>query len=167
MARLRSDRGRAASVRARCARATAALLLLAVGAAPQTSPRAAFIGGPARGIAELPEGSVAEGLMLGALYDSSGSRALYALSAKLLAYPVLCPACFAGRIDGTLDDGVGRTPDFTLRGSYAGAIGSRGSFDVTILDRSGARVGRIRGHLFDPPQNPGPGVFRGAWRLRR
>jgi hypothetical protein len=162
----RSKRRHPRGVRGRWAGTASVLLLFAVSAAPQTSPRAALLGGPARGILELPSG--VEGFMLGALYDSTGSRPLFALSARLVPSPVLCPACFLGRIEGTLDDGVGPGPDFTVRGFYTGTtFDGRGSFDLAILRPGGARVGRIRGRLLDPPLSPDPGIFRGTWRFRR
>lgn len=146
-----------------------ALLLLALGAAPQPTTRPGSFQGPAEGVLELPEGSL-DGSMAGALLDRSGTRVVFELRARLVAFGVACPACFAGSIEGQLAAGAGRLPDLAVEGFYAGnTIDGTGTFDATILLRSRGGevpVGDLRGRLVDPPSVPGPGVFEGTWRLR-
>lgn len=147
---------------------TSFLAVLALSATPQTSGRGAFFQGPAAGILDrLPPGAP-NGYMMGSLDDVSGPGMVYVLSASLVELGVACPACFAGLIDGTLDDGIGPGPDFLVMGSYYGTLpDGTGTFRAAVLRPGGALAGRITGRLADPPETSQPGIFRGRWRLQR
>lgn len=132
--------------------------------------RGALLRGPASGIWEQPEGGGA--FVLGTLDALDGGPALYELRATLAPYPVMCPACVAGSISGTLDDGIGPGPDFLVLGSYVGDIafdGGVGDFALIVKKPGGTRVGSLRGHFSDPGGQGSPriGSFVGRYAIRR
>ena len=81
--------------------------------------------------------------------------------------PSACLSCIGGTIQGTLDDGIGPGPDYTLIGSYGGLwMSGRGSWFGTIYSMNTPQptpVGRERGVFNDPPINPGAGNVACRW----
>jgi len=156
------------SARFRWALSTTFLLLLALGAAPDTPVRPA-LSGTAEGVLELPEQDV-PGVMLGSLFDASGSRVVFDLQADLFEVGLACPACFGGNIVGTLDAGPRRRDDLLVRAFYVGnTIDGTGTFEGTIVRPAGPRggevvVGEIEGTLRALPGGP-TGIFEGTWRV--
>jgi hypothetical protein len=107
---------------------------------------------------------LSQGLVLGTLDTFHGSGRPLALEATLLPYPLMCPACWGGEVEGTLDDGIGTGPDFLVDGGYAGDVAA-GTFAFTLRLPDGTPAGSMRGRI--QASWSGPGGFTGRYTLRR
>jgi len=156
----------------------AALLPLALSlpaTAVQTGPTTSIcIGGVTRGDWDLPGPTAANpGYADGDLFLGQTTTVRYTLSADLLPSPVACVACVSGRVDGYLDDGLGTTPDYLVRGFYNGnAASGNGTFFAWIfrpgpvLSTTAAVAGKIEGKYSDPALATTPvGHYTGHWRI--
>jgi hypothetical protein len=126
----------------------------------------ATLRGQASGFWNLP-GST-DGFVLGTL-DAVEGTALYSIQARLVASGVACPACVAGELLGSLDDGAGPSPDYLVQGYYYGTVvydGGVGEFEAVLRTPGGARVGALQGRFSDPGGMPA-GSFHARWALRR
>lgn len=92
----------------------------------------------------------------------------YHFTATLVAGPVMCPNCVAGTLQGTLDDGVGPSPDYVVLGHYSGVWSTgKGSFSASIYrPTSAAPVGSVGGTYDNPPLLPVIGHYSGKWIIR-
>ena len=125
--------------------------------------------GTARGDWELPSASGAsDGFISGALYSNSSPTPtpVYAISGILTDIPSPCLSCIGGRIDASLDDGIGGPGvDYLVKGSYSGSwFTGAGSFTADIYLPSGVGpVGKIEGTFSDSPSSGQIGKFEGNW----
>lgn len=139
-------------------------------ASPQSStatPSSARFG-KALGTWQLPL-PAQNGYVDGYLYElTPATTPAFHFSATLAAGPVLCPACVAGSIQGTLDDGVGPGPDYFVVGYYSGtSFNGAGTFSARIFaPTSAAPRGYIAGQFSNPPLLPVLGHFNARWALR-
>ena len=142
-----------------------ALPIFCLSAGPTS--RGAPLSGPASGVWQLPEFTVADGFVLGSLDSVDGGASIYAFQATLTDSGAACPACIVGEIHGSLDDGLGPAPDYLVDGAFFGIYpGGTGSFRARVKRPDGTLVGWIRGRFEDPPGSPDTGSFLGHFRIR-
>ncbi|MFN0009633.1 MAG: hypothetical protein ACKVXR_17190 [Planctomycetota bacterium] len=105
--------------------------------------------------------------MSGRLVDSTTHQTAYRLRALLTDVPTPCLSCLQGHIEGTLDDGIGPSPDYLVRGDYFGLfMQGTGSFQLRVFRPSdGAVVGLVTGNFADLPGDGTIGRFLGDWRI--
>jgi hypothetical protein len=124
--------------------------------------------GTGNGTWVLPSGSgKSDGYLSGALYLDPSGTFRFAFDATLTDVPTPCLSCITGTIVGTLDDGVGPAPDYTVKGSYSGTfIDGKGTFSCDIYPLTSTRsVGKIDGTFSDPPTSVNPGTFKCTWKI--
>jgi hypothetical protein len=141
------------------------LLLVSIFLVSAGQAKRAPLTGTASGICELPP----NGFVLGSLDPFDSGESSYTLQATLLDSGLaMCPACILGKIQGTLDDGIGRGPDFLVDGFFGGDIPSgAGTFGARVKRPNGADVGWIRGEFRDPFVSQQAGSFVGRFRIQR
>lgn len=124
-------------------------------------------GGPAAGPWRMPTRSQGTGIASGRLIDSTTNQTVYRLRALLTDEFTPCLSCVQGDIEGTLDDGVGSSPDLLVRGGYFGSfMGGSGQFQLRVFRPSdGAVVGLVTGDFADLPNDGMIGRFLGDWRI--
>jgi hypothetical protein len=150
----------------------AALLAAVCGWSAEAAPGAGTsVSGIAKGIWQLPEPQYATGTAEATLYPL-GPGPVLAFRAKLTEIVSPCLSCREGDLVGTLNDGVGSSPDFIVNGHWlASQLSGQGSFESLIWkagSTSGVPVGKLEGDFNDPPFPPGfPGPLSGMWTLRR
>ena len=129
--------------------------------------QAACSGGTAAGLWRMPTQSEGTGIASGRLIDSSTNQPAYRMRALLRDVPTPCLSCVQGDIVGTLDDGVGPSPDFLVRGDYFGSfMGGSGQFRLRVLRPSNHQVvGIVTGDFADLPSDGTLGQFTGEWRI--
>lgn len=149
--------------------AAAASLAVLSGAPTSASMPAQAVcdGGTAAGPWRMPIRSQGTGIASGRLVDSVTHQTAYRLRLLLTDEPTPCLSCVQGDIAGTLDDGVGSSPDYFVRGSYFGSfMGGSGSFQLRVFRPSdGAVVGVVTGDFADLPGDGTSGRFLGDWRI--
>ena len=124
-------------------------------------------GGSSHGSWRLPSQSQGTGLASGRWIDSTTNQTAYRFRALLTDLPTPCLSCLEGTIEGTLDDGVGASPDFVVRGRYFGAFnGGFGQFELSVLrPGGGGLVGTAVGDFEDLLGDGLAGRFLGTWRV--
>jgi hypothetical protein len=96
--------------------------------------------------------------------------AVYHMTGVIMEEGLACPSCRGGTFFGTLDDGIGIGPDYTVSGTWFGDFFSgQGTWQGTIFKDVGPAkipVGRMRGIYKDPMAVPDPiGTFAARWVL--
>ena len=136
-------------------------------AAIATLPLVVCDGGTATGSWRLPSQSQGTGLASGRWIDSTTNQTAYRFRALLTDVPTPCLSCLEGTIEGTLDDGVGPSPDFVVRGHYLGSFnGGSGQFELNVLrPGGGGSVGKAVGDYEDLLGDGLAGRFLGTWRV--
>ncbi|TAH38088.1 MAG: hypothetical protein EYC70_05555 [Planctomycetota bacterium] len=125
--------------------------------------------GAMNGAWNLPHPLASDGFIDGRLFDANGNS-VFALRATLTDVVSPCLSCIEGTIQGTLDDGVGTTPDYLVYGNYRGNFLARQGSFTALLYPYGSRTptGKLNGAFRDPYSNPDvPGQFRGDWVVCR
>lgn len=136
--------------------------------ANSTSPTAVNCrSGYGAGVFELPQSNTQPGDIDGVLSLGVTGVVAYYINGDLVAQPTPCLSCIYGKIEATLDDGIGAGPDYIVRGQYIGNwMSGAGQVSASIFALNGSqRVGKISGTFDDPPASTQPGHFDVQWRV--
>lgn len=150
----------------------AAALLAGICAWPaDAGSQGTSVSGIAKGILMQPEPQYGIGFARANLF-ALGAGPDFTFRAKLTEIVSPCLSCREGDIDGTLDDGVGASPDYLVQGHWiADQLSGIGSFDSLIYAAAaptGPPVGKLEASFNDPPLPPGfAGPLSGTWTIRR
>lgn len=157
------------TIRIRSVASVALLGALAVASTTNsTSPAAVDCrSGPGAGIFDLPASSTQPGTIDGVLSLGVTGVVAYYINGDLSFVPTPCLSCIEGKIEATLDDGIGAGPDYVVRGRYIGNwMSNSGNFSASVFTLSGnQRVGKISGTFNDPHGSTQPGHFDAQWRI--
>ena len=92
----------------------------------------------------------------------------YRFQGTLTDLPTPCMSCIVGTLQGTLDDGIGPSPDYVVTGLYSGIwLSGSGQFQARIQSAGPqpVTIGDVRGNFADSPGTPGGGSFRGRFKM--